>query len=100
VPRAVIEKSKLDVQYGMGIVEQPRPNNLVNSKDYWETRYAMGGNSGAGSYNKIAAFKAEVVNAFVASNGIQHVFELGFGDGQQLSIAKFNLNPDFTKYVL
>lgn len=48
----------------------------------------MGGNSGAGSYNKIAAFKAEIVNAFVVSNGVQHVFELGFGDGQQLSMAK------------
>jgi hypothetical protein len=54
---AVIDKSKQDPQYGMGIQEQARPSNLVDSKEYWEQRYAMGGNSGAGSYNKIATFK-------------------------------------------
>ena len=29
---------------------------------YWETRYASGGNSGAGSYNKDAEAKAEYIN--------------------------------------
>ena len=45
----------------------------------------MGGNSGAGSYNKIGVFKAKIVNDFVADNGIGHMIEFGFGDGQQLT---------------
>ena len=36
-----------------------------DSKHYWEDRYASGGNSGSGSYNKLAEFKSEVINAFV-----------------------------------
>lgn len=86
----VMRKSKEDPQYGMGIVENKRkPPNLVDSKDYWEKRYAMGGNSGAGSYNQIGVFKAKIVNQFVADNHIEHMIEFGFGDGQQLSRAKY-----------
>ena len=36
---------------------------------YWEDRYNAEGNSGVGSYGKFAAFKAEVINAFVATRG-------------------------------
>ena len=32
------------------------------SEKYWEKRYIAGGNSGAGSYGKLAEFKAEVLN--------------------------------------
>lgn len=53
----------------------------------------MGGNSGAGSYNKIAIFKAKIMNQFVAENDIQHVIEFGFGDGAQLMRAKY---PEYT----
>src|SRR5262249_52379361 len=35
------------------------------SRQYWENRYGADGNSGVGSYGKFAAFKAEVINAFV-----------------------------------
>ena len=49
----------------------------------------MGGNSGAGSYNKIAIFKAKIMNQFVLENNIQHVIEFGFGDGAQLERAKY-----------
>ena len=49
----------------------------------------MGGNSGAGSYNKIGVFKAKIMNNFVGDNNIQHVIEFGFGDGQQLTRAKY-----------
>lgn len=87
--REVASISKADKQYGMGIVERPKPQNLVNSKDYWETRYAMGGNSGAGSYNMIAAFKAKIMNQFVKDNNVKHVIEFGFGDGAQLTRAEY-----------
>jgi hypothetical protein len=49
----------------------------------------MGGNSGAGSYNQIGVFKAEIVNSFVKANGVRTVVEFGFGDGQQLTRAEY-----------
>lgn len=54
------------------------------STAYWERRYQAGGNSGAGSYGKFAAFKAEILNQFVADNNIASVIEFGCGDGNQL----------------
>eukprot|EP00040_Diaphanoeca_grandis_P013841 m.69943 g.69943 ORF g.69943 m.69943 type:complete len:354 (+) comp24161_c0_seq1:358-1419(+) len=85
----VIAKSKLDKQYYNGIAKTADAKHLVDSKDYWEKRYAMGGNSGAGSYNFIGQFKAEIVNGFVQDNNVQTVIEFGFGDGQQLSKAQY-----------
>ncbi|HDZ8839487.1 TPA: class I SAM-dependent methyltransferase [Aeromonas veronii] len=61
-----------------------------NSKLYWEKRYATGGNSGAGSYEKFAEFKSAVLNEFVKVNNIDSVIELGCGDGNQLSYADYN----------
>jgi SAM-dependent methyltransferase len=60
-----------------------------NSRHYWEQRYARGGNSGAGSYGRLALFKAEFLNDFVERRGIQSVVELGCGDGHQLSLARY-----------
>lgn len=55
-----------------------------SSSNYWETRYRKGGNSGAGSYNNLAEFKAEVINAFLEKNNVGSVIEFGCGDGNQL----------------
>lgn len=63
------------------------------SKEYWEERYKTGGNSGQGSYGKLAEFKAEVINSFVKENKINSVVELGCGDGNQISLF------DFPKYI-
>jgi SAM-dependent methyltransferase len=60
-----------------------------SSKQYWEERYASGGNSGAGSYGQIAEFKAKVVNDFVAKNKVQTVIDFGCGDGNQLQYAHY-----------
>jgi hypothetical protein len=60
-----------------------------SSADYWEVRYRGGGSSGSGSYGRLAEFKAEVINGFVARRGIQSVIELGCGDGNQLSLARY-----------
>lgn len=60
--------------------------SFTGSKKYWETRYAAGGTSGAGSYGKSAEFKAEVVNSFVRKYGINSVIEFGCGDGNQLRL--------------
>lgn len=59
------------------------------SDQYWDARYSHGGNSGAGSYGRLAHFKAEVLNAFVEKHGIQSVIEFGSGDGNQLSLASY-----------
>ena len=64
-----------------------------NSAEYWENRYSKGRNSGPGSYNRLAEFKAEVLNAFVESHKVQSVLEFGSGDGAQLALAEY---PKYT----
>lgn len=59
------------------------------SGKYWQKRYADGGNSGAGSYGRLADFKAEIINKFVEENNIKEVIEWGCGDGNQLKLAKY-----------
>jgi cyclopropane fatty-acyl-phospholipid synthase-like methyltransferase len=59
------------------------------SRDYWERRYREGGNSGDGSYGRLAEFKAQVLNRFVSDNQIETVVEFGCGDGNQLSLARY-----------
>ena len=62
---------------------------FTDSASYWESRYALGQNSGVGSYAELAAFKAAVLNAFVAEQRIASVLELGCGDGNQLKLARY-----------
>jgi hypothetical protein len=64
-----------------------------NSKAYWEQRYQQGGNSGGGSYGRLAEYKAEFLNEFVKNHDITSVIEFGSGDGAQLKL--FN----FTRYT-
>lgn len=62
---------------------------IFDSGKYWEERYERGENSGAGSYNRLAEFKAEVINKFVRENNIKKVIEWGCGDGNQLQLAEY-----------
>lgn len=59
------------------------------SGEYWERRYASGGNSGSGSYGRLAQFKADFLNTFVIEHSIGSVIELGSGDGAQLELANY-----------
>jgi len=61
-------------------------NPRFNSAKYWEERYRTGGNSGTGSYNEIAMFKATVINKLLKEYRIEGVTEFGCGDGNQLSL--------------
>jgi glycosyltransferase involved in cell wall biosynthesis len=61
-------------------------NKIFNSSKYWENRYIKGGNSGAGSYNHLAEFKAEVLNNFIKTNNIKNLLEFGCGDGNNLAL--------------
>lgn len=63
--------------------------SFISSASYWEERYLSGGNSGPGSYGKLAQFKAEVINEFVASENVSTVIEFGCGDGNQLLLANY-----------
>ncbi len=60
-----------------------------DSESYWDKRYEAGGNSGDGSYNQLAEFKADILNTFVSDNGITTIIEYGCGDGNQLRLAKY-----------
>jgi SAM-dependent methyltransferase len=66
-----------------------QPRRFAGSAAYWEQRYREGGNSGSGSYNRLAAFKASVLNKFVEDHCIESVVELGCGDGAQLALASY-----------
>lgn len=78
--------------YRIATRSRTRRHPFPGSAAYWESRYLSGGNSGVGSYGKFAAFKADVLNAFVEQNGIESVIEFGCGDGNQLALAKY---PDY-----
>ena len=74
-------------------VADDRPG--FDSSKYWEQRYMTGGNSGAGSYNKSAEYKALILNAFAAEKQLKHVGELGSGDGNQLRYLAFEQYTGF-----
>ena len=63
--------------------------DFEGSAAYWAQRYATGGKSGAGSYGRLAEFKAEIVNEFVRSHRVKSVIEFGSGDGNQLSLMHY-----------
>lgn len=72
------------------LIQKIRAPKLVESSAaYWESRYRSGGNSGAGSYNRLANFKAEFINNYVATKNIGSVLEFGSGDGAQLALAQY-----------
>lgn len=66
---------------------------FVGSGKYWENRYNIGGNSGVGSYGKLAKFKAKIINSFVEDVKIDSIIDFGCGDGYQLSLFHF---PHYT----
>lgn len=72
-----------------GVARRLKGKRFAGSTSYWEQRYAEGGNSGAGSYNRLAEFKADYLNDFAARHGIQSVIEFGSGDGAQLELARY-----------
>lgn len=64
-------------------------DDFKGSASYWESRYTRDGNSGSGSYGRLATYKADVINSFIDQQGIQSVLEFGCGDGNQLTLAKY-----------
>ena len=58
------------------------------SASYWEARYRADATSGAGSYGRLAAYKAAVINGVIDANHIAHVADFGCGDGNLLSMLR------------
>lgn len=71
------------------IQPQQKHEPFVNSTTYWKNRYERGGNSGSGSYNLLARFKADTINHFVRTHNIKSVIEFGCGDGNQLLLSVY-----------
>lgn len=61
----------------------------VKSSEYWNNRYRQGGNSGQGSYGKLADFKKKVLDDFCKKNDIHSIIEFGSGDGNQISLLEY-----------
>lgn len=56
----------------------------MSSAEYWENRYSGGGNSGDGSYGRLAEFKRGVIKEILSAHQIESVIDLGCGDGNQI----------------
>jgi hypothetical protein len=61
----------------------------TNVQTYWESRYRQGGDSGSGSYGRLAHFKADVLNRFARERGVRSIVEFGCGDGHQLRLSEY-----------
>ena len=61
----------------------------LDSALFWDIHYTRSGNSGTGSYGRLAQFKADVVNRLIVRYGIRSAIELGCGDGHQASLIRY-----------
>ena len=77
-------RGRLEDRYGADVT--------FSSAEYWQARYADGGDSGSGSKGANAKHKADYLNAFVKDHEIRSVVEFGCGDGNQLALAHY---PDY-----
>lgn len=89
---STIEKQKKEneeLKKRLSQFTEGRESGGLSSGAFWNEHYLRNGNSGTGSYNRLAEFKAEIVNEFITSRGIQSVAEIGCGDGNQLSLIHY-----------
>ena len=52
-----------------------------NERDFWDSRYASGGTSGAGSYGAEGMWKLHQIALATVGRGITSILDLGVGDG-------------------
>jgi SAM-dependent methyltransferase len=88
-----IEQNIMEFKGNLDNVIKVTQCNIIDesfkSAEYWDKRYLSGSNSGCGSYNHLAEFKANIINSFVNENRISSVLEFGCGDGNQLSLSNY-----------
>ncbi len=90
-----IGKTKLGKALKKVLKREKVVDTFIGSKKYWDDRYVQSGNSGSGSYGRLALYKAEFLNQFVEKNKIDKVIEFGSGDGHQLTLAKYPIYVGF-----
>lgn len=80
------EKEKIVYWYSDNVEAKAQTRGgIYKSAKYWEERYKNDGNSGSGSYNNLAEFKAKIMNLFLMEHSeIKTCCEWGCGDGNQL----------------
>lgn len=71
---------------------EAKQQDFSGSKDYWEQRYLNGGNSGAGSYNKLGDWKACNINKILEKLKPSSIVEWGCGDGNLIGKIQY---PDY-----
>jgi hypothetical protein len=64
-------------------------DQFSSSSEDWDMRYRTGRNSGPGSCNRLAEFKASFLNTFVEQHRIGSVIEFGCDGGAQLKLAQY-----------
>jgi len=69
---------------------------MFNVRDYWEKRYASGGNSGAGSYGNEAIYKGNVISEVMSALKLKSVTDIGCGDGNNLQY--YDITSDYCGY--
>ncbi len=82
--RSLLYQYLLNNKAGKFLLNESYKLRFKNAAYYWETRYKNKGTSGPGSYGNAAAYKAAILDKFVAENEIEKVTEFGCGDGNQL----------------
>ena len=76
------------------LLKKPK-TKFKNSGSYWENRYSVKDNSGAGSYGRLSEFKADIINQLVYNQKIKSIIEFGCGDGNQLKLSNY---PSYTGF--
>lgn len=79
----------LKVPAAVMLLDKINNARFPGSGRYWDNHYKSGGNSGAGSYNRLAQFKADIINDFIKENNIKSALEFGCGDGNNLALVKY-----------
>lgn len=90
---AQLERALEEAKAQLQATNYAQRSSELSSANFWNEHYANGGNSGTGSYNRLAAFKAEIVNQALQDYSIQTAVEIGCGDGNQLSLISY---PSYT----
>lgn len=68
------------------LLRKRQSQSTFSSREFWSNRYVDGGNSGAGSYGRLAEFKAAILNDITHTLSIRSAIEFGCGDGNNLSL--------------
>lgn len=88
IESAYVKNQAVQSTQGQNSVKQLQAD--FSTCDHWNERYKNGGNSGNGSYGRLASFKAAIINDFISEKNIKSAIEFGVGDGHNLGFYKID----------